>query len=106
MIEFEKFERYLLELKELERLESKINDSLRELSPDFGGFSMLRATELILELLKDVTNDNADWISYYIYELDWGKEWKEGTITDTITGKDIKLESIKDLYDLIVEEGK
>ena len=106
MIEFDKFERYLLELKQLETIESKINDALSELSPDFGGFSMLRATELILELLKDVTNDNVDWISYYIYELNWGKDWKEGTVTDTKTGKDIRLETIRDLYNLMVEEGK
>jgi len=56
-----------------------------------------------LDLLKDVFDDKEDWISYWVYELDFGKEAKKDTITDN--GKNIPIKTIKDLYNLINEKS-
>ena len=38
-------------------------------------------------------------ISYWMWELDFGRKWKPGTVTND--GQDVKLETAEDLYDLI-----
>ena len=47
--------------------------------------------------------DEEDWIGYYIWESDWGKTfpcvWDE-------EGKEIPLETLQDLYNIIVEKGE
>lgn len=59
--------------------------------------------ELFPKMLAELTYDSSDWISYYIYELNWGESWKEGMVTDK-NGKDIPLKTTKDLYNLLLEE--
>ena len=76
MIEYKKFEKYMNEFKRLLEVEEKIDNSLKELSPEFGGFSLEIAIDLIHELLKDLMMDRYDNICYYIYELEWGTKWK------------------------------
>ena len=39
MLEFEDFEKYMLAIKEQIKKEHKLDEALREMSPDFGGFS-------------------------------------------------------------------
>ncbi len=106
MIEYAKFEKYMNDFKKLLDTEEKIDDSLRELSPEFGGFSLGIAIDLIHELLKDVMLDRYDNICYYIYELDWGTKWKKDSVTDGETGESIPLKNLNDLYDLIRNEAK
>ena len=57
---------------------------------------------LIRELEKEFEDEDS-WISYFVYELEYGtKEWagKCGTMKD---GKPICLETPEDLYDLLVD---
>ncbi len=106
MIEYSKFERYMTEFKKLLETEEKIDDSLRELSPEFGGFSLGIAIDLIHDLLKDVMLDRYDNICYYIYDLEWGTKWKKDSVIDGNTGESIPLRNLSDLYDLIRDEAK
>lgn len=46
-----------------------------------------------------------DDISYYIWELDFGKNWYPGDVTD-INGKDIPLKNSKDLWNILTEKEK
>ncbi len=103
MISYDKFESYMLELKRLYDVDMKIDKALTELSPDFGGFHNEIAVDLIMDLLKELTHDECDNIAYYIWELDWGKDWEMGCITDE-NGKDIPMKTIKDLYDYLESE--
>jgi len=48
-------------------------------------------------LMKDTENK---WIEYYIFELDFGKNYKTGMITD-IDKTDVALGSVEDLYELL-----
>ena len=55
-----------------------------------------------LKLLKTIMEDESDWISYFAYDLEWGKEYHSGDITDE-NGNNISLQTAEDLYDLLTE---
>lgn len=57
--------------------------------------------ETLIDVLSEAFNDKDEDISYFIYELDFGKDWKPGTIT-TDNGEDIKMQTAEDLYDYLV----
>ena len=40
-------------------------------------------------------------IEYYIYDLEWGRKWKPGTITDEF-GNDVPMGTLDDLWDELV----
>ena len=46
--------------------------------------------------------DVDEWISYFCFELDFGKKYKIGMIKDEF-GKDIPLSTFEDLYVLLTE---
>lgn len=77
-----------------------VHNALRKLDPDFGGFYLSRVETVLLDMLKKLTDDKYDWIGYYVYELEWGKKWKRGTIT-LKNKKDVPLKTMSDLYDII-----
>lgn len=61
-------------------------------------------TIIIIELLSTVFEDKAGWIHFWIYELDFGKNYYTGCscCKDEETGKCIPLKSIHDLYNLLL----
>ena len=54
-----------------------------------------------VELLSLVVGDTDDWVGYFCYELDFGKNWKEGCIHDE-DGNNVKLTSPEELYDFLL----
>ena len=48
--------------------------------------------------------DKDEWIDYFCFELDFGKKWKEGVITEK-DGTDIILKTAEDLYNLLEKQG-
>ena len=59
-------------------------------------------TASVIKLLHNIFGeaDRDEWIDYFCFELDFGKKWKEGTITEK-DGTDIKLETPEDLYNYL-----
>lgn len=57
-----------------------------------------------IKLLHNIfaEKDVDEWISYFCFELDFGKKYKEGMIRDEF-GKDIPLSTYDDLYALLTE---
>lgn len=57
-------------------------------------------------MLVKLCDDENDWIGYWLWELDFGKKYQDGMITDlnergeTIN---VKLETINDLWNLLVK---
>lgn len=103
MLSKQDFIKTMIELKKLDEDIRDVDLALKKLDPDFGGFYISRCTTLIVDCLKSAMNDKDDWISYYIYELEWGNKWKKGTVTDN--KKDIKLKTLDDLYNYIIKKG-
>lgn len=54
----------------------------------------------LINLLSEQFNDESDWIGYWVYDLDLGTKWKEGTVIDN--GKDVKLKTVEDLYVMLI----
>jgi len=63
----------------------------------------LRLMTTVVDLLELATNDTENgWISYWLYELDCGKDYKEGCVTKD--GENIPLKTSQDLWNLLVSE--
>lgn len=79
----------------------RTNKLLEEIFEDGSGFPRDgQLLNIIVDLLKLNLNDEEDDISYFLYELDYGKEWKSGMIIyDEL---DIDLSSAEKLYDHLI----
>lgn len=82
-------------------LDSKISDHLNALMPESteSVFSTKLADEVV-KILEQEFEDQGDWISFYLYELD--KEGGEAKAWHK-NGDPIRLDSAGDLYDFLVE---
>ena len=108
MISKNKFCEILDYLQEIEKFE----DSLRQVfknsrrTTDFMDAAMFtdcRMIDYLLFLLEDEFNDIEDgWISYWIYDLNFGKDWYFGCAIDE-NEKEIKLKTKEDLYNFLME---
>jgi hypothetical protein len=56
----------------------------------------------IINLLERIFHDEEyAWISYWVFDLNYGENYMPGTVQ--IDGKDVPLKTIKDLYNLLKE---
>lgn len=68
------------------------------------GYDNHYVAEALVTMLKQATDDDNrhSWIDYYIDELDFGRAWKERSIT--IDNKPVRLQTVDDLWDLLTME--
>lgn len=101
------FKRHLRELKKLYEAEDKITEAFRLIgSKDFSSFDLEKPISLIMEVLKDAMDDNYDYISYFVYELEFGKrDMAKDCITEQ-NGTKISLQTIDQLYNYIEKVKK
>ena len=79
----------------------KLNDAI--ISDFFNASSLSISHEIIVvRLLENMFNDK-DILSWWLYELDYGRKFKAGCIQDA-NGQDIDLSTVDKLYDYLVEE--
>lgn len=99
----EEFINIINKLKETNDIENKINELFRSCSNncinDFNSYYLSTNESIVIELLEIIFKDTDEWISYWIYELDYGRKWKKNSIIDN--GKSIKLKTASDLYDYL-----
>lgn len=105
MLDYKQFEEMINEIIELEKLEKDIDTAMKKLSPDFMGFSLIRPMSALVKLLSYSMSDTNEWISYWLYELDFGRKAVKNTVTDK-KGKNIPLKTISNLYDILTDTGK
>ena len=105
----EKFTKYITSIKNQSNYIDELNSLNRKYNIDASVFSSPLEDDLV-DLLIYIFNDNKnDWISYWIYELDFGETADQMTasiesdISDTGSFA-IPLETIDNLYDLLVAE--
>lgn len=107
LIEFSNYIQHLgLMNDQVGRMRAVLNDPLyAEIQSDFVDpycFFNPRLEQDIIDLLVHCMEDEDEWIPYFIFELDFGRRWHEGIVTDE-DGNDIKLETIVDLYVLLTK---
>ena len=95
------FLKIINDLKEQDRKDTKFHKAAGKCCLMGNGFYYDYSLVLnsLLLLLKEIFNDDSGWIEYYIYELDYGKKYKEGCVTQN--KKNIPLATPKDLYNLL-----
>lgn len=54
-----------------------------------------------IDLLEKIMNDNSEWISYWIYELNCGKH-NDCTITENYVERKVSIKTIEELYDFLI----
>lgn len=81
----------------------KMNKKLSDVFIDFDGWY---DTDIVItpveDALKEEFDDKNDWISYFIYDLDFGDEYSEGDVTEK-DGTIIDISTAKKLYDFLVK---
>lgn len=89
----------------VDSLDSLINKSKQALKEGFcSTFSLMLFNEdCIVTLLEKIMRDSYNNISYFIYELDYGRKYKPGIITDS-NGENLNFSTEEKLYDYLVKE--
>ena len=101
------FVQIINQLKEVNDFVEETNNKARKLNDaiisDFFNVGSLSISHemIVLHLLEKMFNDS-DIISYWLYELDYGKKYKEGDITE-IDGTIIDISTPEKLYDFLIE---
>jgi len=91
-------------IQSLQEKQLKVYDCLSELEEDGGApFIYSGVIDYIVYLLKEIMNDESEWISYYLWEIDSGKDYKPGCVTE-VDGRNIRLKTAEDLYSLITDD--
>ena len=106
LINYEQFERHIKDILKITNFDDGLNEltkPFRESGEDFINISFPTLTSNVISLLEILTNDKNEWISYWIYELDCGKKYKEGCVVDA-NKKNIPLKTIKDLWNILINE--
>ena len=104
----EEFIRIIKRLEETEMTKNKINKIIKEstdcIISDFtnAGSLMICHEDIVVELLE-IMLDGGDTISWWIYDLEYGKKYEDGCITEK-DGTIIDLSTVEKLYDFLISE--
>ena len=107
IISKEKFVEIINRLKSYTELQNKINDLFRDnidnKEMDFinAGSICIGHESVVVYLLEKMFD--TDMISYFIYELDYGKKYKAGCVLDK-NMNEIDLSTPEKLYDYLVQD--
>ena len=107
MISKEKFVEIINRLKSYNELQNKINDlfedNIENTEMDFmnAGSICIGHESVVVYLLENMFD--TDMISYWIYELDYGKNYKNGYVLDGV-GNIIDLSTAEKLYEYLIKE--
>lgn len=107
MISKGQFVKIINRLKDTNDFVEETNDKARKLQDaiesDFYNTMSLSISHesIVVELLENMFNDR-DYISWWLYDLGYGRDYKDGCIQDA-DGKIIDLSTAEKLYDFLVE---
>ena len=90
-----------------ERINSVLRDPLYEnVANDFTSayaFNNPIIEQDLVDVLESMFDDTEHWISYFIYELRCGVDWKYGAVMDK-NGEDIPLRNVSEFYDFLISQ--
>jgi len=96
---YKTFHNFITRLLEIRRDEENLNKALKKFSPDFNYLCFSKQETLTEDILKEAMNDKSDWIGYWMFELNEGKDYKKGSVV--VDGKNVPLKTIRDLYNIL-----
>lgn len=88
----------------VDKVEKLFRDSRENLECDFCNGAGLQISHegIVVKLLEKLMQDRGGIISYFIYELDFGREYREGCVSDN--NGNIDISTPEKLYDLLMAE--
>lgn len=99
----EKFISTINGLKKYDNFENELNDLIRKYGE---GYVILSDVSfLLIDTLEKMYEDDNGRISYFCYELEFGRKYEPGMIKES-NGDEIKLQTPEDLYNLLINELK
>lgn len=99
MITYETFKTNIEEIRKFDELICKVADMISEGPLNLGALLI----DANINALTEAFNDESGWISYFIYDLDYGTKWTHDSIIDP-NGESVPLANTMDLY-LLVSGG-
>lgn len=105
-ITFEQFSKILAAISDMNELQDGLLDCINKYNKkqnEYGDLYIPSLEDQVVELLKVMFNDKDDWISYWIYELEFGRKADKYTVADE-NGNNIPLKTIEDLWNLLLED--
>lgn len=102
MISKERFVQTMQRLKELDHNMCALDDAMSALSPNFGGFYIPEAVDITMGILKDIFNDQDDWLEYLAYELDYLDKYEPGMVLD-VDDELIDVGTWEKAYDFLID---
>lgn len=103
LISKEKFCKYLKALE----IQHNCEDDIRKISNKYNveiPVTNNHFEEIIVQMLELVTDDKFNDIDYFIYELDFGKKYKDGMVV--VDGKHIDFSTSEKLYDYLEKNNE
>ncbi len=90
----------------VDRVEELFCNSRENLECDFCNGAGLQISHegIVVKLLERLMKDRCGTISYFIYELDYGKEYQRGCMSDE--DGDIDISTLEKLYDYLMIENE
>jgi len=101
IVTYKDFCTYLRRIKAIFDFESELAKLNKPTDKD--EFTLFYPTMIddVVDLLEMIMNDLENhWISYYIYDLNFGEKYKKGDVT--IDGDEHPLRNVKDLWELLL----
>lgn len=88
----------------VDKVEELFRNSREDLECDFCNGAGLQISHegIVVKLMERLMRDNAGNISYFIYELDYGKTYQDGCISDQ--SGNIDFSTPEQLYDYLMKE--
>ena len=101
----EEFIEYIQSLRTVYDFQRGVLDLLQKHDPyaDLGIMQYPDCTNELLTLLEKIMHDTDGWISYYCYEIDFGREWKRGMCWADDGTTEIPLQTIEDLWNALIK---
>ena len=93
-------------IQERQKVEFDINGIFSKEFFDCSFFPYSKYEAMMIKLLSIIMEDESGWISYFIYELEFGEKYEDGDITATDKdGKEvmIPMKTIDDLYQVLID---
>jgi len=101
MIKLEQFKKYIDSIKEKHQFQIDLDNISDKYRVDYFGVFPGCEDELV-SLLELVMGDDDSWISYWIYDLNFGRKYLPGMVK--FGDENIPLETVEDLYGLLIEK--
>ena len=87
-------------------VERKINDIMTDEYDNCIFFPNTKYESKVIELLEYIMDDTNHWISYFIYDLDFGNKHEIGNTFWNDNGEPIPLGTPEELYNFLMEKNK